>query len=84
MDDIRKLLSGKFICDGVPSGSAVRYLDEYEKRSLRANYSELMEDEQPKYEAELAEIEAKMKELVKRQKTSCNRSSLKYATLFIR
>lgn len=43
MDDIRKLLSGKFICDGVPSGSAVRYLDEYEKRSLRANYSELKE-----------------------------------------
>lgn len=68
MDDIRKLLSGKFICDGVPSGSAVRYLDEYEKRSLRANYSELMEDEQPKYEAELADIEAKMKELVKEAK----------------
>lgn len=68
MDDIRKLLSGKFICDSISSGTAVRYLDEYEKRSLRANYSELMEDEQPKYEAELAEMEAKMKELVKEAK----------------
>lgn len=65
MEAIRKYLYGEFICESVINGTAVRNLDAYEKSALRANYSELMEDEQPKYESELAEIEAKMKELVK-------------------
>lgn len=68
MEDIRKHLSGKFICESISNGTAVRYLDDYEKLSLRGNYSELMEDEQPKREAELAEIEAKMKDLLKEAK----------------
>lgn len=65
MDDIRKHLSGKFICESVSGEKAIRFLDTYEKSSIRANYSELMEDEQPKFEVELAAIEAQAKEMVK-------------------
>ena len=53
MDEIRKHLSGKFIAESVTNAKAVRFLDSYERTSIRANYSELMEDEQPKLETQL-------------------------------
>ena len=65
MDEIRKHLSGKFIAESVTNAKAVRFLDSYERTSIRANYSELMEDEQPKLETQLAEIEAQCKQLTK-------------------
>ena len=65
MDEIRKHLSGKFIAESVTNAKAVRFLDSYERTSIRANYSELMEDEQPKLETHLAEIEAQCKQLTK-------------------
>ena len=65
MDEIRKHLSGKFIAESVTNAKAVRFLDSYERASIRANYSELMEDEQPKLETQLAEIEAQCKQLTK-------------------
>ena len=65
MDEIRKHLSGKFIAESVTSAKAVRLLDSYEKASIRSNYSELMEDEQPKLETQLAEIEASCKQMMK-------------------
>lgn len=68
IDEIRKHLSGKFICESVVSGKAFRCLDPYEKRSIRANYSELLEDEQPKLEAQTAEVEAVAKNMTKEAK----------------
>ena len=65
MDDVRKHLSGKFITESIVSGKAVRFLDTYEKSSIRSNYSELLEDEQPKLEDELEKIEALAKSMVK-------------------
>lgn len=68
MDEIRKFLSGRFIAESISNGKAIRLLDSYEKASLRANYSELMEDEQPKLEDQLADIEANCKQLTKEAK----------------
>lgn len=68
MEEIRKYLSGRFIAESMTSAKAVRLLDSYEKASLRANYSELMEDEQPKLEDQLADIEASCKQLTKEAK----------------
>lgn len=68
MDEIRKHLSGKFIAESMPSAKAVRLLDAYERASIRANYAELMEDEQPKLEDALAEVEASCKTIIKEAK----------------
>lgn len=68
MDEIRKFLSGRFICESMTTAKAVRLLDSYEKASLRANYAELMEDEQPKLEEQLAEIENSCKQMTKEAK----------------
>lgn len=68
MDEIRKFLSGRFIAESMTSAKAIRFLDSYERASLRANYSELMEDEQPKLEDQLADIEASCKQLTKEAK----------------
>lgn len=68
MDEIRKFLSGKFIAESITKATAIRLLDNYEKASLRANYSELMEDEQPKLEEQLADIEANCKQITKEAK----------------
>lgn len=68
MDEIRKQLSGKFIAESVPGTKAIRLLDAYERASIRANYAELMEDEQPKLEAALAEVEASCKAIIKEAK----------------
>lgn len=68
MDEIRKHLSGKFIAESMPSAKAVRLLDAYERASIRANYAELMEDEQPKLEDALAEVEAQCKTIIKEAK----------------
>lgn len=65
MEEIRKHLSGKFIAESMTSVKAVRLLDDYELASLRANYSELMEDEQPKLEDKLAEVEASCKAIIR-------------------
>lgn len=65
MDDIRKHLSGAFIAESMTSATAVRYLDDFERCAIRANYGELLEDEQPKLEAQLDEIKAKAKAQVK-------------------
>lgn len=68
MDDIRKFLSGRFIAESMTNAKAIRYLDSYERCSLRANYSELMEDEQPKLEKQIADIEANCKQITKEAK----------------
>lgn len=68
MDDIRKYLSGRFIAESMTNAKAIRLLDSYEKASLRSNYSELMEDEQPKLEEQLANIEADCKQITKEAK----------------
>lgn len=68
MDEIRKQLSGKFIAESTPGVKAFRLLDAYERASIRANYSELMEDEQPKLEDALAEVEAQCKAIIKEAK----------------
>lgn len=68
MDDIRKYLSGRFIAESMTDAKAIRLLDSYEKASLRSNYSELMEDEQPKLEEQLANIEADCKQIIKEAK----------------
>lgn len=68
MDEIRKHLSGKFIAESVPNTKAIRLLDEYERTSIRANYAELMEDEQPKLEESLADIESQCKAIIKEAK----------------
>lgn len=65
MEEIRKHLSGKFIAESVTGAKAVRLLDDYELSTIRANYSELMEDEQPKLEDKLAEVEASCKAIIK-------------------
>lgn len=65
MEEIRKHLSGKFIAESVSGTKAHRFLDKYELTSIRANYSELLEDEQPKLEDKLAEVEAQAKQIVK-------------------
>lgn len=68
MDDIRKYLSGRFIAESMTNAKAIRLLDSYEKAALRSNYSELMEDEQPKLEEQLADIEADCKQITKEAK----------------
>ena len=68
LEEIRRQLSGKFIAESMPSVKAIRLLDSYERTSIRANYSELLEDEQPKLEAQLAEIEASCKQMTKEAK----------------
>lgn len=68
MDEIRKHLSGEFIAESMPSVKAIRLLDEYERTSIRANYAELMEDEQPKLEESLADIESQCKAIIKEAK----------------
>lgn len=68
MDDIRKYLSGRFIAESMTNAKAIRLLDSYEKASLRSNYSELMEDEQPQLEEQLANIEADCKQITKEAK----------------
>lgn len=68
MDEIRKFLSGQFIAESMTAAKATRMLDAYEKASLRANYSELMEDEQPRLEEELADIENNCKQITKEAK----------------
>jgi hypothetical protein len=68
MDDIRKYLSGRFIAESMTNAKAIRLLDSYEKASLRSNYSELMEDEQPKLEEQLANIVADCKQITKEAK----------------
>lgn len=68
MDDIRKYLSGRFIAESMTNAKAYRLLDAYEKASIRANYSELMEDEQPKLEEQLADIESSCKQITKEAK----------------
>lgn len=68
MDDIQKYLSGRFIAESMTNAKAYRLLDAYEKASIRANYSELMEDEQPKLEDQLAYIEASCKQMTKEAK----------------
>ena len=68
MDEIRKHLSGEFIAESVPNTKAIRLLDEYERTSIRANYAELMEDEQPKLEESLADIESQCKSIIKEAK----------------
>lgn len=65
MDEIRKHLSGEFIAESVTNAKAIRLLDEYERTSIRANYAELMEDEQPKLEESLADIESQCKAIIK-------------------
>lgn len=65
MDDIRKYLSGRFIAESMTNAKAVRLLDSYEKAAIRSNYSELMEDEQPKLEEQLADIENSCKQMTK-------------------
>lgn len=64
MDDVRKHLTA-FITDNMTTAKAERLLDDYEKATIRANYGELIEDEQPKLESALADTEATCKELVK-------------------
>lgn len=68
MDEIRKYLSGRFIAESMTNAKAIRLLDSYEKAALRSNYSELMEDEQPKLEEQLADIEADCKQITKEAK----------------
>lgn len=68
MDEIRKFLSGRFIAESMTNAKAIRLLDSYEKAALRSNYSELMEDEQPKLEEQLADIESSCKQLTKEAK----------------
>lgn len=68
MDEVRKQLSGKFIAESTPGVKAIRLLDAYERASIRANYSELMEDEQPKLEDAIAEVEAQCKAIIKEAK----------------
>lgn len=68
MDEIRKHLSGEFIAESMPNTKAIRLLDEYERTSIRANYAELMEDEQPKLEESLADIESQCKAIIKEAK----------------
>ena len=68
MDEIRKYLSGRFIAERMTNAKAYRLLDAYEKASIRANYSELMEDEQPKLEEQLADIESSCKQITKEAK----------------
>lgn len=68
MDEIRKHLSGEFIVESMPNTKAIRLLDEYERTSIRANYAELMEDEQPKLEESLADIESQCKAIIKEAK----------------
>lgn len=65
LDDIRKYLSGRFIAESMTNAKAVRLLDSYEKAAIRSNYSELMEDEQPKLEEQLADIENSCKQMTK-------------------
>lgn len=64
MDEVRKHLSGKFITESVLNGKTDRKLDAYEKAMIRANYAELLENEQPRLEEALAKIEAEMKRQV--------------------
>ena len=68
MDEIRKHLSGKFITESMQGVKATRLLDVYERTSIRSNYSELLEDEQPKLEDALAEAEASCKAIIKEAK----------------
>lgn len=63
--DIQKHLSGKFITESLRGAKATRYLDEYEKSSIRANYGELLEDEQPILEQELETVREACKKKVK-------------------
>lgn len=65
MEEIRKHLSGKFIAESMTGARALRLLDAYELSAIRANYAELMEDEQPKLEDKLAEVEASCKAIIK-------------------
>lgn len=65
MSDVRKHLAGAFITENITSAKAERMLDAYEKTTIRANYGELIEDEQPKLEMTLAEAKANCKEIIK-------------------
>lgn len=67
MDDVRKHLTA-FVTENMTTATAERLLDEYEKATLRANYGELIENEQPKLEKALADAEAAAKELVRNAK----------------
>ena len=65
LEEIRKHLSGKFIAESMTGAKAVRLLDDYELAAIRANYAELLEDEQPKLEKKLAEAEASCKAILR-------------------
>lgn len=65
MNQIRKHLSGAFISENLRGAKAYRLLDEYEKSTIRANYGELLEDEQPVLEAELEAVKEACKKKVK-------------------
>ena len=84
MDDIRKYLSGRFIAESMTNAKAVRLLDSYEKAAIRSNYSELMEDEQPKLEEQLADIENSCKQMTKDAKDKLQAVITQYATSFIK
>lgn len=66
MNDIQKFLGGKFVSEVVANGSAERELDPYEKQTIRKAYCDIVENEIPKREAELVDIKAAAKEMVKK------------------
>lgn len=62
-DEIKKLIAEKFI--GINTGAKVfRLLDNYEITTIRANYSELMENDRIEAEANLLQIQAEAKAMV--------------------
>lgn len=65
MNQIRKHLSGRFVTENLRGAKAMRLLDDYEKSSIRANYGELLENEQPELEAELEQVREACKKKVK-------------------
>ena len=62
--EIEKLLADKFVALNA-GPKVVRFLDAYEKQTMRNNYAELMEGDKIKHETELVKIEAEAKQRVK-------------------
>ena len=56
--EIEKLLADKFVALNA-GPKVVRFLDAYEKQTMRNNYAELMEGDKIKHETELVKIEAR-------------------------
>lgn len=62
-DEVRRIIADKFV--GINTKRKVlRLLDEFEKKSIRANYAELMENDRIEAEQKLAEARAMAKAMI--------------------